>query len=277
MEATTAGAEPTPIAPPPPEGSTRATLREFGQLTEFGFRGLRYLPGSTRYLSEALRQAAIIIRGTSLLMLVMNVFYGITVASFAFFVLAELGATDFVGFFSGFLTPRMVAVSMFGIVFVSKICGGITAEIGAMRVQQEIDALESEAVEPMQYIVGTRVLGALLFVPIGAVIALIGQFIGNYLLAVVILHGVTPELLQRLQWFSQTPADQVYAFLTDLLVAVPCVLVACFYGLRTRGGPAEVGQAVSRSLLVNIPLQNIIAGTTAMAYYGYNLHIPFGG
>src|SRR2546427_766732 len=83
-------------------------------------------------------------------------------------------------------------------------------EIGDLTVQQEIDALESEAVDPIRYIVGTRVLAVALFVPIGAAIALIGQFLGDYLLGVVILNAVPSELLQRLQWFSQGPSDQVY-------------------------------------------------------------------
>src|SRR5581483_3595045 len=209
-----------------PDGAVVGTLREFGELTEFSVKATGQLPGATRYLSEVFRQAAIIIRGTSLLMLVMNMFLGMTVTSFAFFVLSELGATDFTGFFSGFLTPRMVAISMFGIVFVSKVCAGMTAEIGAMRVQQEIDALESEAIDPMRYIVGTRVLGALIFVPIGAAIALIGQFIGDYLLGVVILRAIPAELLERLQWFSQSPSDQIYAIVTIFVMTVPGVLVA---------------------------------------------------
>jgi len=252
-------------------------LREIGELTEFGFRSVKSLPGSTRYLSEALRQAAEIIRGTALLMLVMNVFLGITVTSFAFFVLRPLGATDFVGFFSGYISPRMVAVSMFGIVFVAKVCAGMTAELGAMRVQQEIDALESEAIDPVRYIVGTRVLAVLIFVPVGAAIALIGQFIGDYLLGVVILDAVPPELLQRLQWFSQSASDQIYALVTIFTFSVPCTLVACFYGLRTQGGPAAVGNSVAQSLLINIPLQNMIAGILAMSYYGQSLRVPIGG
>lgn len=270
-------AAPPKRATPPPPNAVEAGLREVGDLVEFSFRSMRGLPGSTRYLSEALRQAAEIIKGTALLMLVMNIFLGITVTSFAFFVLRLLGATDFVGFFSGLLTPRMVAISMFGIVFVSKVCAGMTAEIGAMRVQQEIDAIESEAVDPIRYIVGTRVLAVIIFVPIGTAIALIGQFIGDYLLGVVILNAVPPELLQRLQWFSQGPKDQIYALITIFTFSIPCTLVACFYGLRTRGGPAEVGNAVAQSLLVNIPLQNIIAGIFVMAYYGESVRVPIGG
>lgn len=259
------------------EGSIEAGLRELGELTEFSARSVRELPSSTRYLSEALRQAAEIIRGTWLLMLVMNVFVAITVTSFAFFVLRPLGATDFVGFFSGYISPRMTAVCMFGMVFVAKVCAGMTAEIGAMRVQQEIDAIESEAVDPIRYIVGTRVLAVLMFVPVGASLALIGNFLGDYLLGVVILDAVPSELLQRLQWFSQGAADQIYALVTMFVFAVPCALVACFYGLRTTGGPAGVGSAVAQSLLINIPLQNIIAGVLAMAYYGQSLRVPIGG
>jgi phospholipid/cholesterol/gamma-HCH transport system permease protein len=266
-----------PASTPHRPSALVANLREAGELFDFGVAALRGVPRSGRFLTESLHQAAVIIRGTALLMLVMNMFLGITVTSFAFFVLRSLGATDFVGFFSGFLSPRMVAISMFGIVFVSKVCAGMTAEIGAMKVQQEIDALESEAVDPMGYIVATRIIGAIMFVPVGTAIALIGQFLGDYLLGVVILQAVPAELLERLQWFSQGPSDQIYALLTIFVMTVPCVIVACFYGLRTSGGPAEVGVAVSRSLLVNIPLQNIIAGTIAMAYYGQSVRIPIGG
>ena len=263
--------------PSEPEGPIQSGLREIGDLTEFAFRSATHLPGSTRYLSEALRQGAIMIRGTSLLMFVMNVFLGITVTSFAFFVLRPLGATDFVGFFSGYISPRQTAPDMFAVVFVAKVCAGMTAEIGAMRVQQEVDALESEAVDPMRYIVGTRVLGALIFVPVGAAIALIGQFVGDFLLGVVILHAVPSELLQRLQWFSQGPVDQLYALIQMACISIPCVLVACFYGLRTGGGPAGVGRSVAKSLLINVPLLHIIAGILAMGYYGQSLRIPIGG
>jgi phospholipid/cholesterol/gamma-HCH transport system permease protein len=271
---------PAPSAAPLPprlRGRVSGAIHSTGEWTEFLGRSLVGTAGTFRYFSEALRQSSGMIKGTLLLMLVMNIFLGITVTSFAFFVLRLLGATDFVGFFSGLLTPRMVAISMFGIVFVSKVCAGMTAEIGAMRVQQEIDAIESEAVDPIRYIVGTRVLAVIIFVPIGTAIALIGQFIGDYLLGVVILDAVPPELLQRLQWFSQGPKDQIYALITIFTFAIPCTLVACFYGLRTRGGPAEVGNAVAQSLLVNIPLQNIIAGVFVMAYYGDSIRVPIGG
>lgn len=272
MEAATTGRSPEKRP-----GPVQTALGEVGDLTQFGFKSIAGLPSSARYLAEALRQAAVMIRGTSLLMLVMNVFMGITVTSFAFFVLQPLGATDFVGFFSGYISPRETAVTMFTVVFVSKICAGMTAEIGAMRVQQEVDALESEAVDPMYYVVGTRILATLVFVPIGAAIALIGQFVGDYLLGVVILHAVPSELLERLQWFSQGPTDQIYSLVTMGVVAVLTTVVACFYGLRTTGGPAEVGQAVSRSLLVNVPLMMILAGGLAIAYYGQSLRVPIGG
>jgi phospholipid/cholesterol/gamma-HCH transport system permease protein len=238
---------------------------------------LRGLPRSTLYLSEGLRQAAILIRGTSLLLLVMNMFLGITVTSFAFFVLRPLGATDFVGFFSGYISPRHTGPQMFGLVFAAKVCAGMAAEIGAMKVQQEIDALRVEGIDPTHYIVGTRLIGVLIFVPIGTAITLIGQFLGDYLNTVLVLQAVPAELLERLQWYSQSSFDQGVALLTILFMAVPCTLVGCFYGLRTQGGPVAVGESVARSLLINIPLVNILPGTMALLVYGDNLRIPIGG
>jgi phospholipid/cholesterol/gamma-HCH transport system permease protein len=282
MSTATSPFKPAPAREEQPEpaggpGALRSGLREMGDLAAFMGTSLKGLPKSTLYLSEGLRQAAILIKGTSLLLLVMNMFLGITVTSFAFFVLRPLGATDFVGFFSGYISPRHTGPQMFGLVFAAKVCSGMAAEIGAMKVQQEIDALRVEGIDPTHYIVGTRLIGVIIFVPIATAITLIGQFLGDYLNTVLVLQAVPAELLERLQWYSQSGFDQVVALSTIMFMAIPCTLVGCFYGLRTQGGPVAVGESVARSLLINIPLVNILPGTMALLVYGNNLHIPIGG
>jgi phospholipid/cholesterol/gamma-HCH transport system permease protein len=259
------------------DGPIVAFFRELGELTVFGARVLIELPKSLRDSSEILRQAAIIIRGTSALMLYLNICFGITVITFAFFLLRTLGASEFVGLFSGYINPRQAAPTFFGYVIAAKVCCGMTAELGAMKIQQEVDALEASGVEPLQYLVGTRVLGFLLFVPLAAALALIGEFIGDYLDAVVILHGVPAATLERLQWSVQTFGDQLYALVTMLAIALPCSIVACFYGLRVKGGPASVGGGAAKSVMINLVLVHVITALAGVIVYGTNLGLPFGG
>jgi phospholipid/cholesterol/gamma-HCH transport system permease protein len=261
----------------PERGRVGSFFAEAGELVTFSLRVLGNLPGTLRYFSEVLRQASIIIRGTTVLMLYLNICLGISVVTFAFFLLRTLGASEFVGLFSGYITPRQVAPTMFGYVIAAKVCTGMSAELGAMRIQQEVDALETTGVEPLQYLVGTRVLGFLIFVPIACAVALIGQWIGDYIDGVVVLHGVPAATLTRLQWSVQGIGDQLYALVSMLMIALPCAIVACFYGLRAKGGPASVGSVAARAVMINLIIVHVVSGLLGVAYYGSNLRLPIGG
>jgi phospholipid/cholesterol/gamma-HCH transport system permease protein len=238
----------------PERGRVGSFFAEAGELVTFSLRVLGNLPGTLRYFSEVLRQASIIIRGTTVLMLYLNICLGISVVTFAFFLLRTLGASEFVGLFSGYITPRQVAPTMFGYVIAAKVCTGMSAELGAMRIQQEVDALETTGVEPLQYLVGTRVLGFLIFV-----------------------HGVPAATLTRLQWSVQGIGDQLYALVSMLMIALPCAIVACFYGLRAKGGPASVGSVAARAVMINLIIVHVVSGLLGVAYYGSNLRLPIGG
>lgn len=264
-------------APAPPVGPVRRALEEAGDLTAFAGRSLRALTGTPRYASEVIRHAAMLIRGTTLLMFVMNAFFGFTLVVATFFFLRTIGASDFTGIAIGIGHPRLGAVVMFGYVFAAKVGCGMTAELGAAKVNEELDGYESEAIDPYRYVVATRVAGALLFVPIAATVGLLGGFIGGYLNAVVVLQGVSAEGFASVAWSNQSLADQLYFFVTVLTIAIVIVLVACFYGYRTYGGPAAVGDAVARSVMVNLVLLHLIAAFFVIIFYGTDARLPFGG
>ena len=269
------GPDATRIAPS--RGLVRDFLREMGDLVVFIGQALRALPGSLRYSSEALRQAALILRGTTLLTFVMEIFLGFATTNFAFFFLRSIGASDYMGVVSGYAGPRQLAPSMFAYVFTARVCCGMCGQLGAMKIQQEIDALESTGVDPMRYLVGTRLLGVLIFVPVGAMVALIGILIGVYFTTVTLLHGISPHVLMDVNWSVQTISDQLISMLTMGVIAVVTAMVACFYGLRTVGGPTAVGSSVSRSLYMNLVLLHVIAVFFAVFFYGTNLRLPIGG
>jgi phospholipid/cholesterol/gamma-HCH transport system permease protein len=259
------------------EGRATALFREAGELTAFSVRALGALPGSLRYVSEVMRQGAILVRGTSMLMLLMNAFLGISVVNFGFFFLRSIGASDYTGLASGIVDIRQCANLMFGYVFAAKICCGFAAEIGAMKVNEEIKAYESTGVDTMRYVVGTRLAATLLFIPIGGIIALIGSTLGSYFAAVVVLHGLSPSGFLDVHWSVQSINDQLYTLIGIANIAIVTAITACFYGLRAEGGPAAVGKTVSRSLVVNLVLLHLIGVFWAVSFYGTNLHLPIGG
>jgi phospholipid/cholesterol/gamma-HCH transport system permease protein len=270
---------PAPAAKPArrPEGTVKGLFREAGELTAFSFRALAAIPSAFRFTSETLRQAAIIIRGTSVLMLVMNAFLGISVVNFGFFFLRSIGASDFTGLATGYVDIRQCANMMFGYVFAAKVCCGFAAEIGAMKINDEIKAYESTGVDTMSYVVGTRLLAVLIFIPIGGVIALIGSTLGSYVAAVVVLHGLSASGFLDVHWAVQTVADQIFTLIGIAAIAITTAITACFYGLRAVGGPAAVGKTVSRSLVVNLVLVHVVGVFLAVLFYGTNVRLPIGG
>jgi phospholipid/cholesterol/gamma-HCH transport system permease protein len=265
-----------PRRPAREPGPIRRVTDETGDLIAFGGQVLRHLPGSVRYSSEMLRQTAIMLRGTWFLMFVLNLFLGMSVVTFAFFVLRSLGAGEFVGLFTGYITPRQTAPTMFGYVMAGKVCCGIAAELGAMRIQQEIDALDSTGVDPFEYVIGTRVGAVILFTPIACAIALFGSLAGNYLDAVLVLQGTSKATFSTLNWSGQGIAEQIYALASMMAIAVPCAIVACFYGMRTAGGPAGVGHSSAKSLTLNLVLVHVITALAGVMYYLPSPKLGFG-
>ncbi|WP_372788120.1 MlaE family ABC transporter permease [Paraconexibacter sp.] len=253
-----------------------AGIDEFGDLARFSVRAIVALPGSLRYFSEALRQLAIMLPGTLTLLIGLEFIMGLSGANFTYFLLKALGASDFTGI-GGSLTQRTACVSMFGYVFVSKVCGGFVAEIGSMQINQEVDAFESTGVDPMKYVVGTRIIAALLFVPISLFFTLFGFWAGYYVTAVGILDGVDGTGLNQFFFGTQGMSDVAYVGASNILMVLATVFAACFYGMRARGGPAAVGDAVARAVLVNLVAISIAGLVIVTLWYGGNFGLPIGG
>jgi phospholipid/cholesterol/gamma-HCH transport system permease protein len=252
-------------------------IAEFGELFLFSLRALAAIPGSLRYASEAMRLNAVITRRTTPLLFVMSIFVGLSATNFGFFFLRSIGASDFVGIVPGILDTRQVGPQMFAYVFAGSVCCGIAAELGSARIQQEIDAYESEGVDPLEILVGTRILAVLLFVPLATFVSVFGVYLGGYVITVLVLHGNTGVQFTN-TFFSVLPADGLlFCMLTVALLTLQCVLVACYYGMRqAAGGPAAVGNAVARSLALNLVLLHFVLSICSLVFYGGQLAIPIG-
>jgi phospholipid/cholesterol/gamma-HCH transport system permease protein len=277
MEASSAQLPTPPTRPPRSPRPIEGALIEAGELTSFTGQALVGLARVPRYTSEVLRQASILVRGSTVIIFAMTTFIGMTAVTFAYFFLRSAGASDYTGLFTGIVMPRAAVPIMFGYVFSAKIGCGLVAELGAMRINEELDAYEVEGVNPMSYVVGTRLVGALIFIPIAVTVALLGGDIGSLFQAVPVLHATSPGGFLHYHWTSQNITDNLQAYLNCGSMALFIVMTSCFYGYRASGGPAGVGAACARSLLVNIVMVHVIATFWVFIFFGINPNLPIGG
>jgi len=274
---TSRGPQPKAPAAPARSGPAHPGLEEAGDLVIFAAQSFRAMPGALRYFAETLRQAAILIRGTTGTVMIMSVFMGITIANYFYYLLRSLGAADYLPLGIGYITTRAAGPLIFGYVIAAKVGSGIVAELGSMRINEELDAYEAEGIDPKRYVVATRIAAGLLFTPIAVTACLLALQAGAYFDSVVVLQVVTDSGFQYHNWAIQGLSDYVFAFVCLGTTAMTIIVTSCFYGFRAERGPAGIGRAASRSLVVNLVLVHVITGILAALWYGTQSNVPLGG
>lgn len=267
----------TAKAPRRPRGMIR-TLEEFGDLARFSIDALRNTPAAFRYTAEVLRQGSILVKGSTFFVAALCFWIGFSAVNYVYYTLKALGAVDFIGVFTGIVSARVATEFAFGFGFAAKVGCGMVSEIGAMRISEELDAYDAEGVTPMRYVVGARIAAAFIFVPIVAGVALIGNAVGAYVDAILVIQGLPSASFWRYHWGMQGLPDLLFALALMSVMAISITVVSCYYGYRATGGPAGVGAATARSLVVNIPLSIILVSVADFMVYGVgNMDIPIGG
>lgn len=277
MEARTAA---TPPAAPPKAGAwerTLAPLREAGEITGFSARALAAIPGATRYFAEILRQCAILIFGSTLVLLAMQAVIGGECGLFFVYLTRPLGATAAVGFLQVPCSLRELFPYMFGYIYAAKVGSGLVAEIGSMRISEEIDALDSVGIDPMRYVVGTRLAAAILCVPLIYVASMVTGLFGGFLVTTVQLGDLSGAQYLEGYWSSQSLQDNFYSITKGVTIAIGITLVALYYGYRAAGGPVGVGNAVARAMIANLILIHVVAAFWSAVMWGVDAGYPLGG
>jgi phospholipid/cholesterol/gamma-HCH transport system permease protein len=252
-------------------------IKEAGDIAEFSSRALAYSPGAAKYFAEVLRQLSLLIVGSTAVLLGMMAVIGGECALFFVYVLRPLGGTDFVGFFEMPCGIREVFPYMFGYVFAAKVGCGLVAEIGSMRISDEIDALESVGIDPMRYIIGTRLLAVLIFVPSVYIMAILVGLFGGWLVSVLQISELTGSRYYSGYWDSQGLIDNVVSLIKVTSMGLCIALVGMYYGFKARGGPVGVGDAVARSMFLNMILVHVIGAFWSQVFYSRGANLPFGG
>jgi phospholipid/cholesterol/gamma-HCH transport system permease protein len=238
-------------------GAASRPLDEAGKIGWFAVIGVRDMVWAlTRYRNEILRLIAevgmgtgamAIIGGTAVIIGFVTLSAGSLVAIQGLASLGHVGLETLLGFVSAFVNVRLVAPIVTSIALAATVGAGATAELGAMRISEEIDALEVMGVKSTAYLVSTRMLaGLVVIIPLYAV-GLILSFFSPQVVT-TLLYGQTSGTYEHYFRTFLRPDDVFWSFVEVIIIAAVVMLSHCYYGYNASGGPVGVGEAVGRSM-----------------------------
>jgi phospholipid/cholesterol/gamma-HCH transport system permease protein len=265
-------------------GAATRPFEEAGKLGWFAVIGGRDMAWAvTRYRKEILRLIAevgmgtgamAVVGGTAVIIAFVTLSAGSLVAIQGLASLGHIGIQTLLGFLAAFINVRLVAPIVTGIALAATVGAGATAELGAMRISEEIDALEVMGIKSTAYLVSTRALaGLVVIIPLYAV-GLILSFLSPQVLTTVIYGQSTGTYEHYFRTFLR-PNDVFWSFVEVIIIAGVVMLSHCYYGYNASGGPVGVGEAVGRSMRFSLVSTPVVMLLAEMALYGVNPNFNF--
>jgi phospholipid/cholesterol/gamma-HCH transport system permease protein len=252
----------------------RGLLETAGDITRFSVEALRAIPRLRLYPSEVFRQAAILILSSGLIIWLMEFVIGLECGLEGKYTLSQTGADAYAPVFAAWCAIREMAPYMWGYILAAKVGCGLVAEIGSMRISEEIDAMEVMGVRPMAYIVAARVVAAWIAMPFLYVTGLGVMYLAEWLVIVKQLGGVSPGGYTLTFWQYQNPTDFVFSLSKVMAMATAIVFVGCYYGYKARGGPVGVGWNTAKSMMLNMVLVHLIGMFGTQLFWGLAPNAP---
>jgi phospholipid/cholesterol/gamma-HCH transport system permease protein len=181
----------------------------------------------------------------------MSLFTGATVGVQAFNGLQQIGAEVFTGLAGSYVNTREVTPIIAAVALAAQVGAAFTAEIGAMRISEEIDALEVMGMPSLVYLVSTRLVAMVLALVPLYLVALFSSFFATRLVTTQ-LFGLSPGVYDYYFRLYLPPIDILYSLIKVVVFAIVITIIHSYYGYFASGGPAGVGQAVGKAIRTSI-------------------------
>jgi phospholipid/cholesterol/gamma-HCH transport system permease protein len=249
----------------------------------------RALAGSpfaaTRYRREIIRLIAEISMGAGTLAMIggtvvivgfLTLATGGTLAVQGYSSLGDIGIEALTGFLAAFINVRISAPIVAGIGLAATFGAGVTAQLGAMRINEEVDALESMGIRSISYLVSTRIAAGMLAITPLYTIAVLLSFVASQFTTVVLL-GQSAGLYDHYFSTFLNPVDLLWSFLQAFLMALAILFIHTYYGYFASGGPAGVGVAVGTAVRSSLIVVVTITLLVSLAVYGSNGNFNLSG
>jgi len=257
----------------------RDWLASFGEIMKFTGTVLGEVFGLKvfRFFGEALRQSGILIVSSTLVIWGLVFIIGLQCGIEGAYFNRAVGSPAYAGVFAAWCDLRELVPYAFGYMMAAKVGTGIVAELGSMRITDEIDALEVMGIDSMTFLCGTRLLAAMMVLPFLYISAVGAGFAASYLAVVIQIGEVSPGGYSLIFWQFQNPPDLLFSATKAMVMAIVIVLVGCYYGYTASGGPVGVGTATAKSMVLNIVLVHLIGMLGTQVFWGANPRAPIGG
>jgi phospholipid/cholesterol/gamma-HCH transport system permease protein len=262
------------------------TIEDLGEQLGFYGRALAWTPRTIkRYKKETGRLLAevtfgsgalAVIGGTVGVIAALSFFTGSAVGLQGYAALDQLGTSAFTGFLSAYFNTREIAPLVAGVALSATVGCGFTAQIGAMRINEEIDALEVMGVPSLPFLVTTRIIAGFIAVVPLYVLGLLTSYFATRTI-VTQAYGQSAGTYDHYFNLFLPPEDVLWSFLKVLVFAVVVILTHCYYGYRASGGPSGVGMAVGRAVRFSIVAINVIDLFLSLAIWGSTTTVRIAG
>ncbi len=257
----------------------REWLSSFGEITKFCITVVKEVVSLKvlKFFGETLRQAGLLIVSSALVIWGLVFIIGLQCGIEAAYFIRSVGAPAYAGVFAAWCDLRELVPYAFGYMMAAKVGTGIVAEIGSMRITEEIDALEVMGIDSMTFLCASRLLAAWMVLPFLYISAVGAAFAASYLAVVIQIGEVSHGGYSLIFWQFQNPPDLLFSAIKAMSMATVIVLVGCYYGYTASGGPVGVGTATAKSMVLNIVLVHLIGMLGTQLFWGANPRAPIGG
>jgi phospholipid/cholesterol/gamma-HCH transport system permease protein len=257
----------------------RSWIEAFGEILKFWGRIYREIFGLRvfKFFGETLRQAGVLIVSSTLVIWGLVFIIGLQCGIEGAYFNRSTGAPAYSGVFAAWCDLRELVPYSFGYMMAAKVGTGLVAELGSMRISDEIDALEVMGISSMTFLCATRLLASWLVLPFVYIAAVGAGFIASYLAVVQQIGEVSSGGFLLIFWMFQNPPDLLYSVIKAMTMATLVVLTGCYYGYNAGGGPVGVGTATAKSMVFNIVFIHLIGMIGTQLFWGANPRAPIGG
>jgi phospholipid/cholesterol/gamma-HCH transport system permease protein len=262
------------------------TLDTLGEQLTFYGRAIGWVPRTLRrYRREVVRLLAEVSFGTGALAVVggtvgvicfLTFFTGTEVGLQGYQALNQIGSSAFTGFISAYFNTREISPLVAALALSATVGCGFTAQLGAMRISEEVDALEVMAVPPLPFLVTTRMIAGLVAVIPLYIAGLLSSYLATRAIATV-YFGQSPGTYDYYFNLFLPPEDVLWSFGKVLVFSLVVVGIHCYYGYTASGGPAGVGIAVGRAVRAAIVTVNVVDFLLSLAIWGATTTVRIAG
>ena len=263
-----------------------AGWNRIGRQTKFYGRTLRgiwdavvYYPGEVIRLIAQMGLGAgalAVIGGTIAIVGFLTLSTGALVAVQGYNQFSSIGVEALTGFASAFFNVRLIAPLTAGVGMAATIGAGATAQLGAMRINEEIDALEVIGIRTIAYLASARVIaGIIVVIPLYCVAVLMSFLAAR--VGTTLIYGQSTGVYDHYFRTFLNPTDLIWSFLQAISMALVIMLVHTYYGFTASGGPAGVGEAVGRAVRTSLIVAALVTVMISLAVYGQSGNFNLSG